>query len=73
VLLDVGRLGLGADEAVQRMRAERVLLSYGARKDVLRAVTHLDVSAEEIEQAVEAIVRALVGTQRPVEAGARSP
>jgi threonine aldolase len=68
VLLDVGRLGLGADEAVQRMRAERVLLSYGARKDVLRAVTHLDVSAEEIEQAIEAIARALTGAERPVEA-----
>jgi threonine aldolase len=65
VLLDVGRLGLGADEAVQRMRAERVLLSFGARKDVLRAVTHLDVSAEEIEQSIAAITTALgVGAAR---------
>jgi threonine aldolase len=65
VLLDVGQLGLPADEAVQRMRAERVLLSYGARKDVLRAVTHLDVSAEEIEQAIDGIVRAVgVGAAR---------
>jgi threonine aldolase len=65
VLLDVGQLGLPADEAVQRMRAERVLLSYGARKDVLRAVTHLDVSADEMEQAIDGIVRALgVGAAR---------
>jgi acetylornithine/succinyldiaminopimelate/putrescine aminotransferase len=50
---------------VQRMRAERVLLSYGARKDVLRAVTHLGVSSEEIEQAIEAIAKALgVGAAR---------
>ena len=65
VLLDVGQLGLAADEAVKRMRAERVLLSYGARRDVLRAVTHLDVSAEEMEQAIDGIVRAVgVGAAR---------
>jgi hypothetical protein len=47
------------------MRAERVLLSYGARKDVLRAVTHLDLSADEMEQAIDGIVRALgVGAAR---------
>jgi threonine aldolase len=63
VLLDVGAIGFAADEAVQRMRAERVLLSFGVRKDVLRAVTHLDVSADEIDRAVEAIVRALVGAE----------
>jgi threonine aldolase len=68
VLLDVGSLGLGADDAVNRLRAERVLLSFGARKDVLRAVTHLDVSAGEIEQAIEVIARALTGVQRAVEA-----
>jgi threonine aldolase len=70
VLLDVGSLGLGADEAVKRLRAERVLLSFGARKDVLRGVTHLDVSAEEIEQAAHAIARALTGAERPVGAPA---
>jgi threonine aldolase len=70
VLLDVGRLGLPADEAVKRMRAERVLLSYGARKDVLRAVTHLDVSGAEIEQAIEGIARALTGAERIVGAPA---
>jgi threonine aldolase len=68
VLLDVSRLGVGGDEAIARLRGERVLLSFGARKDVLRAVTHLDVSAGEIEQAIDAIARALVGAKERVEA-----
>jgi threonine aldolase len=72
VLIDVKRLGLTGTDALARMRAERVLLSFGARKDVLRAVTHLDVSTEEIEQAIEAIARALVGTKQPVETSAAS-
>ena len=61
VLLDVGRLGLGADEAVSRLRAEGVLLSFAARKDVLRAVAHLDVSPEDVDEAAERIPRALAG------------
>jgi threonine aldolase len=61
VLLDVGSLGLRADDAIARLRAEGVLLSFAARKDVLRAVTHLDVSTEDVEQAIERIPRALTG------------
>jgi threonine aldolase len=59
VFLDAGRLGLSADEAIARLRAEGVLLSFAARRDVLRAVTHLDVDADDIERALEAIPRAL--------------
>jgi threonine aldolase len=73
VLLDVGRRGLPADEAVARLRAEGVLLSFGTRKDVLRAVTHLDVSAAHIEQAIERIPRALASTDRPVELAGEAP
>jgi threonine aldolase len=73
VLLDVGRLGLPADEAVARLRVESVLLSFASRKDVLRAVTHLDVSAEDIEQAIERIPRALASTDRPVELAGDAP
>jgi threonine aldolase len=73
VLLDVGRLGLGADEAVARLRGEGVLLSMAAHKDVLRAVTHLDVTSVDIEQAIERIPRALSGTKRPVGVGADAP
>jgi threonine aldolase len=61
LLLDAGALGLGADDAVARLRAEGVLLSFAARKDVLRAVTHLDVSDADVENAVERIPRALAG------------
>jgi threonine aldolase len=73
VLVDVGRIGLGADEAVARLRAEDVLLSFAAKKDVLRAVTHLDLSAEAIERAAEAIPRALAATERPVELAGDAP
>ena len=65
VLVDAGALGLGADDAVARLRAEGVLLSFAARKDVLRAVTHLDVSAEDVEGAIERIPRALTGAPTP--------
>jgi threonine aldolase len=68
VLVDVGVLGFGADDAVARLRAAGVLLSFGARRDVLRAVIHLDVSAEDVEQAIERIPPALTGA--PVSAPA---
>lgn len=73
VLLDVARLGLEADEAVARLRAEGVLLSFAAGRDVLRAVTHMDVSGEDVEQAIERIPPALAGTGRPVDLAADAP
>jgi threonine aldolase len=73
VLVDVGRLGLAADEAVAGLRSEGVLLSFAARKDVLRAVTHLDVTVEDVEAACEAIPRALASTDRPVELAGDAP
>jgi threonine aldolase len=73
VLLDAGALGLAADEVVARMRAGGVLLSFGSRKNVLRAVTHLDVSAEDVEQAVELIPRSLAGAPEAVEVRADAP
>jgi threonine aldolase len=73
VLLDVARLGLGADEAVARLRAEGVLFSFAARKDVLRAVTHLDVSAEDVDEAVVGAVRAFSGSRRSVELAGEAP
>jgi threonine aldolase len=59
VLLDAGALGLGVAAAAERLRAEGVLLSPAARPGHLRAVTHLDVTAGDIERAVAAGVRAL--------------
>ncbi|HEU4449774.1 MAG TPA: GntG family PLP-dependent aldolase [Gaiellaceae bacterium] len=73
VLVDVAALGLDGDEALARLRAEGVLLSYAARDGVLRAVTHLDVSAEDVEEALARIPRALTGTARPVDLAADAP
>ena len=58
---------------VARLRAEGVLLSYAARTDVLRAVTHMDVSTEHVELAIELIPRALAATDRPVELAGDAP
>jgi threonine aldolase len=75
VLLDARALGLDADEAVARLRAEGVLLSFSSRRGVLRAVTHLDVSAEDVERALEKIPTALTGAvaRRPVNVAADAP
>ena len=73
VLVDVGALGLGADDAVARLRGEEVLLSFAAREDVLRAVTHLDISAEDIDRAVERIPSALTGAARPTDVAGAAP
>jgi threonine aldolase len=66
VLLDVAALGLDPDEAVARLRGEGVLLSFASRPGVLRAVTHLDVGADEVERAIGAIARALTRRAAPV-------
>jgi threonine aldolase len=67
VQLDVSPLGLTADEAVARLRAEGVLFSFAARKDVLRAVTHLGISADDVDEAIAGAIRAFSESQRPVE------
>jgi threonine aldolase len=59
VLLDASALGLTVPEAIGRLRAEGVLLSAAGREGHLRAVTHLDLSADEIERAIEGAARAL--------------
>ena len=73
VLLDAAPLGLTGDEALALLRAEGVLFSFSVGNDVLRAVTHLDVSAADIEAAVEGAARALTGERRPVELAADGP
>jgi threonine aldolase len=59
VQVDVQQLGLDVPDALARLRAHGVLLSP-TRPGVLRAVTHLDVSDDDIEQAAEAGPQALV-------------
>jgi threonine aldolase len=59
VLLDATALGLTVPEAIGLLREEGVLFSAAGRTGCLRAVTHLDVAAAEIERAVEAVKQAL--------------
>lgn len=59
VVLDAGTLGATAEGAAAALAAEGVLLSPAGRPGCLRAVTHLDVSAEDIEQAIAGAARAL--------------
>jgi threonine aldolase len=73
VLVDVARLGFPAEEALARLRAEGVLLSFATRRGVLRAVTHLDVGADDVERAIAAIPRALSAAGRPVELAGEAP
>jgi threonine aldolase len=59
VQIDVGPLELTKEEALARIHAEGVGVSGTIHPTVLRAVTHLDVSDEDIERAIELIPRAL--------------
>jgi threonine aldolase len=59
VQLELTPLGLSADDALERLWQQGVGLSKTAHETRLRAVTHLDVDDDDIEQAVELIPRAL--------------
>src|SRR4051794_17961103 len=52
VLVDVGALGLEKAEALARLQAGGVGLSGTVGAGLLRAVTHLDVSDEDVERAL---------------------
>ena len=59
VQLPVGPLGLTSQEALARLAAAGVGLSMTIHPNVLRAVTHLDVSDEDIDRALELIPQTL--------------
>jgi threonine aldolase len=59
VQIDVAPLGLTREVALERLRDHGVLLSTTVHPTVLRAVTHLDVSEEDVDRACQAIPRAL--------------
>jgi threonine aldolase len=59
VQVDLAPLGLERDEALRRLREAGVALSATIRPYVLRAVTHLGVSDEDVERAGELIPEAL--------------
>jgi threonine aldolase len=59
VQIDVAPLGLSKPEALERLKQEGVGLSSTVHATRLRAVTHLDVSDDDIDRAIELIPRAL--------------
>ena len=59
VQLDVGPLGLAYSDALERLHEAGVGLSATIHPTLLRAVTHLDVTDEDIERAIELVPRAL--------------
>ncbi|HSP71627.1 MAG TPA: GntG family PLP-dependent aldolase, partial [Gaiellaceae bacterium] len=63
VQIDVAALGLSPKEAIERIAAEGVRLS-GAGPGRLRAVTHLDLTDDEIDRACELVPRALGARER---------
>ena len=58
VQLDVGALGLDVDDALARIREHGVRLSQ-TRPTVLRAVTHMDVTDDDIDAAIDAVPAAV--------------
>jgi threonine aldolase len=59
VQVDVGPLGLTPEDALARLAEQGVGLSMTMHATRVRAVTHLDVSDQDIERATELIPRAL--------------
>ena len=59
VQIDVAPLGLTKADALERLHRAGVGLSGTVHPTLLRAVTHLDVSDEDIDRAIELIPRAL--------------
>ena len=59
VQIDVQALGLGEWEAIDLLHERGVELSRTMRPGVLRAVTHLDLSEDDIDRAVELVPAAL--------------
>jgi len=59
VQIDVGSLGLDQAEALERLVGEGVRLSGTLLPGLLRAVTHLGITDEDVEKAIQAVPRAL--------------
>src|SRR5207247_9084872 len=59
VHVDLEPIGVTAEDALARLRTEGVALSDTIHPTRIRAVTHLDVSDADIDEASEAIPRAL--------------
>ncbi|MFL5963161.1 MAG: threonine aldolase family protein [Gaiellaceae bacterium] len=68
VQVDVGALGLGEDEAIQRLFDTGVRLSHTMKPGILRAVTHLDITDKDVERALELVPQALGARSQPARA-----
>jgi threonine aldolase len=64
VQIDLRPLRLREQDALERLRQEGVALTPTAHAGILRAVTHLDLTDDDIERAAAAIPRALGVDQR---------
>jgi threonine aldolase len=64
VQLNVAELGLDNASALEAMRAEGIALSPTIHPGILRAVTHLDVDDDDIEQALEVVPHALISREQ---------
>jgi threonine aldolase len=67
VQLDVAPLGLSKPDALERLHQAGVGLSATIHPTVLRAVTHLDVTDDDIEQAIELAPQALLDQRSPAK------
>jgi threonine aldolase len=65
VQLDVAPLGLSKADALERLHQAGVGLSATIHPSVLRAVTHIDVTDDDIEQAIELTPQALLDQRSP--------
>jgi threonine aldolase len=63
VQIDCAPLGLDVVDALGRLGEAGVGLSATIHPTVIRAVTHLEITDEDVEHAAEAIPRALVGSR----------
>jgi len=64
VQIDAAHLGLGRPDALSRLADAGVGLSTTIHPTVMRAVTHLDVTDEDIARASELIPEALLSAVR---------
>jgi threonine aldolase len=58
VIFDVANSGMTATQVAEAMKKERVLI-HAFGKTQVRLVTHLDVTAEDIEKALKAFQKVL--------------
>jgi threonine aldolase len=58
-------VGLDRAGAIQSLREHNVLVSTTVHPTVVRAVTHLDITDDDIDEAIAAIPRALTRTEAP--------